>query len=76
MAVMPPKQRQIRMEQRIGLDPREIPGAALPNDTLGYVEFHIEQGPVLDALERPLGVVEAIARALRLDEERPCIPPS
>jgi allantoate deiminase len=50
-----------------GLDPREIPGAALPTDTLGYVEFHIEQGPVLDSLERPLGVVEAIAGQSRLE---------
>jgi len=25
-----------------------------------YIEFHIEQGPVLENLGRPLGVVEAI----------------
>lgn len=53
--------------QDFGLDPREIPEAALPGDTLGYVEFHIEQGPVLDALGRPLGVVEAIAGQSRLE---------
>ena len=28
---------------------------------LGYFEFHIEQGPVLESLNLPLGVVEAIA---------------
>ena len=53
--------------QDFGLDPREIPEAALKGDTIGYVEFHIEQGPVLDALERPLGVVEAIAGQSRLE---------
>jgi allantoate deiminase len=50
-----------------GLNPGEIPHAALRNDTLGYVEFHIEQGPVLEALKRPLGVVEAIAGQSRLE---------
>jgi allantoate deiminase len=50
-----------------GLDPREIPEAVLSDNTLGYVEFHIEQGPVLDALECPLGVVEAIAGQSRLE---------
>jgi len=29
--------------------------------TRGYLEFHIEQGPVLEALSLPLGVVTAIA---------------
>jgi allantoate deiminase len=53
--------------QDFGLDPREIPEAGLSGDTLGYVEFHIEQGPVLDDLERPLGVVEAIAGQSRLE---------
>ena len=33
----------------------------LKDTALGYVEFHIEQGPVLDRLGLPLGVVEAIA---------------
>ena len=28
---------------------------------MAYVEFHIEQGPVLEELRLPLGVVEAIA---------------
>ena len=36
-----------------GLNPREIPAAALKGDTLGYVEFHIEQGPVLEELGSP-----------------------
>ena len=37
------------------------------DDTFGYLEFHIEQGPVLDELDRPLGVVEAIAGQSRLE---------
>jgi allantoate deiminase len=47
--------------EEFGLNPREIPLAALGNDILGYVEFHIEQGPVLETLKRPLGVVDTIA---------------
>ena len=35
--------------------------------SLGYVEFHIEQGPVLENAGRPLGVVEAIAGQSRLE---------
>src|SRR6202034_2372756 len=30
-------------------------------DELGYLEFHIEQGPVLEEMNRALGVVETIA---------------
>jgi allantoate deiminase len=33
----------------------------------GYLEFHIEQGPVLESLGLPLGVVEAIAGQSRWD---------
>jgi allantoate deiminase len=50
-----------------GLDPREISLAALKDGILGYIEFHIEQGPVLETLNRPLGVVEAIAGQSRLE---------
>ena len=49
-----------------GLNPAEIPQAALKSETLGYVEFHIEQGPVLENLGRSLGVVEAIVGQSRL----------
>jgi allantoate deiminase len=50
-----------------GLDPREIPGAAVSGETLGYVEFHIEQGPVLERFGYPLGLVEAIAGQSRME---------
>ena len=36
-------------------------------DALGYLEFHIEQGPVLESLDLPLGIVEAIVGQSRLD---------
>jgi allantoate deiminase len=38
---------------------------SLSNDTRGYLEFHTEQGPVLDSLRLPLGVVTAIAGQTR-----------
>ena len=43
--------------EEFGLNPREISLAALGEDILGYLEFHIEQGPVLEVMKRPLGVV-------------------
>ncbi len=53
--------------EEFGLNPKEIPQAELGNDTLGYVEFHIEQGPVLERLNLPLAGVEAIAGQSRLE---------
>ncbi len=53
--------------ENFGLRPAEIPRAALANDTLAYLEFHIEQGPVLDSLGLPLGVVETIAAQTRME---------
>jgi allantoate deiminase len=44
-----------------GLDPSRMPEAVVRGEVLGYLEFHIEQGPVLDQLNVPLGVVEGIA---------------
>jgi allantoate deiminase len=44
-----------------GLDPARIPEAAhRRGDVLAYAELHIEQGPVLEALGLPVGVVTAI----------------
>jgi allantoate deiminase len=50
-----------------GLNPKEIPQAELENDTLAYLEFHIEQGPVLEKLNLPLAAVDAIAGQSRLE---------
>ena len=44
-----------------GLDPNRIPDAQAPANSLGYLEFHIEQGPVLDNLNLPLAVVDVIS---------------
>jgi allantoate deiminase len=53
--------------QEFGLNPNEISKAALGDDVLGFLEFHIEQGPVLESLGWPLGVVEAIVGQNRLE---------
>src|ERR1700694_1542850 len=53
--------------QDFGLNPNEISKAALTDDVLGYIEFHTEQGPVLESVGRPLGVVEAIVGQNRLE---------
>jgi len=52
--------------RQFGLDDRKISEAKLAGDTLGYLEFHIEQGPVLEKLNRPLAAVEAIVGQTRL----------
>jgi hydantoinase/carbamoylase family amidase len=49
-----------------GHDPQRIPAIARdPANLLGYVEVHIEQGPVLLEKGLPLGVVTAIAGSSR-----------
>jgi allantoate deiminase len=50
-----------RAIEEFGLNPEDIAQAELANDALGYLEFHIEQGPVLEKLNLPLAAVEAIA---------------
>ena len=50
-----------------GLDPDHIGAAARTRrELLAYVELHIEQGPVLEQKNFPVGVVTAIAGATRL----------
>lgn len=44
-----------------GLEPNRIPDAQAPPNAIGYLEFHIEQGPVLENLNLPLAVVDIIA---------------
>jgi allantoate deiminase len=53
--------------REFGLEPDEISNAALSPDVRGYLEFHIEQGPVLESLDIPLGVVETIAGQSRFE---------
>ena len=49
-----------------GLDPRRVSEAARrPDELVGYLEAHIEQGPFLEAAGRSLGYVTTIAGARR-----------
>jgi allantoate deiminase len=50
-----------------GLDPAAMPDAVLHPGSFAFVEFHIEQGPVLEDLDLALGVVEAIAGQSRYE---------
>jgi len=53
--------------QEFSLNPEKISDAQLRDDVLGFLEFHIEQGPVLENLNRPLAAVEAIVGQNRLE---------
>ena len=49
-----------------GFDPTQMKSLKRdPNSVIGYVEIHIEQGPVLEAENLPVGVVTAINGATR-----------
>jgi len=50
-----------------GLDPTLLPAAALDNEAFAYLEFHIEQGPVLENEDTSLGVVEALVGQTRME---------
>jgi allantoate deiminase len=52
-----------------GLDPAAIDEARVDRDALGFVEIHIEQGPILEAEKRSLGVVNRIVGQTRLTLE-------
>jgi len=53
--------------REFGLPPERIPEVARKKgDVLAYAELHIEQGPVLEAEELPVGVVTAINGFSRL----------
>ncbi len=46
--------------RQFGLNPEDIPEAAMDQSVVAFVEIHIEQGPVLDAENLPLAAVTAI----------------
>jgi allantoate deiminase len=47
--------------EALGCHPEEIPGCARnPRRVIGFMEVHIEQGPVLEARDLPVGIVTAI----------------
>lgn len=47
--------------RHFGLDPSRIGDAELDENAFGFLEIHIEQGPVLDAEDLQLAVVSAVA---------------
>jgi allantoate deiminase len=49
-----------------GLRPELLPEAELDDSAFAYIEIHIEQGPVLEAMDLPVGVVTSIAGQSRL----------
>jgi allantoate deiminase len=52
---------------QFGLDPDHIGAAARArSELLAYLELHIEQGPVLESQDLPVGLVTAISGATRL----------
>jgi allantoate deiminase len=53
--------------KQFGLEPNRIPDAQAPAGALGYLEFHIEQGPVLENLNLPLAVVDVISGQSRAE---------
>jgi allantoate deiminase len=60
----------ITMRQAIqdyGLDPTQLPAAVLTDNAFAYLEFHIEQGPILERENTPLGVVEALVGQTRME---------
>ncbi len=56
-----------RAIEAYGLDPAQLPAAALSDDAFAYIEFHIEQGPVLESEDAPLGIVEALVGQTRME---------
>lgn len=60
----------ITLDQAIrnfGLDPDQIDQAHVSEDAFGFLEIHIEQGPVLEAENLSLGVVTAIVGQTRCE---------
>ncbi len=55
-----------RAMQEFGLEPERLPEAALSGPHLGFLEFHIEQGPVLEATGQSVGVVSDLVGHHRL----------
>lgn len=49
------------------LEPAALAKARLAVGAIGYLEFHIEQGPMLECLGYPLGIVHTVAGQSRLE---------
>jgi allantoate deiminase len=58
--------------REFGCDPEALRGPLeARGDILAFVELHIEQGPVLEAIDSPVGIVSAIAGASRFTVDVP-----
>ena len=53
--------------EAFGLNPADIPQERLSEEYFAYIEFHIEQGTVLEELGQPLAPVESIAGQSRIE---------
>jgi allantoate deiminase len=49
-----------------GLNPEELSAAVMTDDAFACLEFHIEQGPILDSESSSLGIVDTIVGQTRL----------
>ncbi len=56
-----------RAIEQFGLDPAGIPEACVDFRAFAYLEFHIEQGPILDRAGESIAAVKAIAGQTRLE---------
>jgi allantoate deiminase len=52
--------------QAFGLDSSQVSAARADRAAIGFLEFHIEQGPVLDGLAYPVALVDGIVGQTRL----------
>jgi allantoate deiminase len=52
--------------RNFGLSPSDLPDALLPEEAFAYLEFHIEQGPILESEGISLGIVEALVGQTRM----------
>ena len=51
--------------REFGLDPAKISDVKLKTPPIGFLEFHIEQGPILEHVNESVGLVDAIAGQTR-----------
>jgi allantoate deiminase len=67
VGTLQPTAEMLQAIRYFGLDPAQLPEARLVPGAIGYLEFHIEQGPVLDSLGLPLAVVDSIVGQTRME---------
>jgi len=54
---------------QFGLDAANLPAAVVGPDAFAFLEYHVERGPVLESLHKPLAVVDAIMGRSRFTVE-------